>query len=588
MLFTFHILGVPHTITSPDFNACAYTQKILKFSKMMKCRGHKIIHYGHELSTLDCSEHVNVLSNEIFEKIYGNHDWKKKTFIYNTKDEAYQTFYKNAIKEIAKRKKPRDFLLPFWGAGVKPICDAHSDLIVVEPGIGYSGGHFARWKIWESYALYHAYCGLSSVGTCKQDNYSVVIPNYFDSKDFDFCEEKEDYALFVGRVYNGKGVNIASDAAKRAGVKLIVAGQISEGYKIDFPDNVEFIGYADIETRKKLMSKAMCALIPSQYVEPFGGVQIENLLSGTPTITSDWGAFAENNVHGLTGYRCRTMGDYVDAIVECKNKKIDYKACRKFGENFLLENIAPRYEKYFQDVMNVYTGNGWYEKGSNINALTIEYPIKTKNSSNNFLSSKLFKKDETLVIKENLYSRDFHKSIENDEFPQAVRLANYIVSNFSFSAFLDFGCSTGLYLNEIKKLVPTIECIGYEFSENAVKEALCNDVLQYDLTQPLKRPKIENTLGLCLEVLEHIDDLNWVPVLLNITNLSNTIIFSAAVPGQGGTGHINCRHKIDWIRRFHSLGWVVDLDRTRQMIDYMKKGYHMGWFANNAMILVKA
>jgi SAM-dependent methyltransferase len=187
-----------------------------------------------------------------------------------------------------------------------------------------------------------------------------------------------------------------------------------------------------------------------------------------------------------------------------------------------------------------------------------------------------------------MYDRDFHKSIENDEYPQAVRLAEYIASHVPCSTFLDFGCSTGLYLNEIKKRLPQIESVGYEFAEDAVNAALCPDVVQFDLTEPLQRSKKENTLSLCLEVLEHIDDANWLPVLTNITKLSDVIIFSAAIPGQGGTGHINCRWKIDWIRRFHSLGWVVDLDKSRHMIDYMRNGYHMGWFANNAMVLVKS
>jgi glycosyltransferase involved in cell wall biosynthesis len=369
----FHVLGLPHTVTSKEFNACAYTQKVVKFCKMMKARGHTIIHYGHEDSDVICDEHVSVLTNKDFEISYGSHDWKNKFFKFNTGDYAYQTFYKNAIAEIQKRKQKNDFLLPFWGSGVRAICDAHQhDMIVVEPGIGYAGGHWARWKIFESYAIYHAYCGLKNVGQCNQDWYEVVIPNYFDLEDFDYSDEKEDYFLYLGRVYNGKGVNVAIQATERAGVKLVIAGQKEDGYEL--PPHVEYIGYADVETRKRLMSKAKASFLASMYVEPFGGVQIENLLSGTPTITTDWGSFAENNLHGITGYRCRTMADFVNAI---KNiDKIKPSDCRKWGENFSLERVAPMYEKYFQDVLNVYTGEGWYEKvdGLALDALVKEYP----------------------------------------------------------------------------------------------------------------------------------------------------------------------------------------------------------------------
>ena len=368
--FRFHALGIPHTVTSKEFNACAYTQKILKFSKMMTQRGHEVIHYGHEDSDLICTEHVPVLTNDDFNKSYGSHDWRKTFFKFDTNDHAYQTFYRNAIKAIGQRKKKNDFILPFWGSGVRPICDAHPDLITVEPGIGYAGGHWARWKVFESYAIYHAFCGMQAVGNCQQDNYAVVIPNYFDKEDFDFCDQKEDYFLYLGRVYSGKGVDIAIEATQRAGVKLVIAGQKEEGYKL--PDHVTYVGYADVPTRKRLMSRAKASFLPSQYVEPFGGVQIENLLSGTPTITTDWGSFTENNLHGITGFRCRTMGDYVDAI-----KNIDRICpydCHLFGKNFTLERVAPMYEKYFSDVMDVYTGDGWYAEGNNIEAMNRYYP----------------------------------------------------------------------------------------------------------------------------------------------------------------------------------------------------------------------
>jgi glycosyltransferase involved in cell wall biosynthesis len=371
----FHILGLPHTVTSKEFVACAYTQKVLKAGKMLKALGHEVIHYGHEDSDLICDEHVPVLTNDDFNKSYGSHDWRKTFFKFDTGDHAYQTFYRNAIEAIRERKQQHDFILPFWGSGVRPICDAHADLIVVEPGIGYAGGHWANWKVFESYAIYHAYCGLSAVGSCKQGNYDVVIPNYFDLDDFTFKDKKEDYFLYLGRVYSGKGVDIAIQATERAGVKLVIAGQKEEGYKL--PPHVEYVGYADVEKRKKLMANAKASFLPSQYVEPFGGVQIENLLSGTPTITTDWGSFAENNIHGITGFRCRTMGDYVQAIEEID--KISPHDCRDFAGNFTLDNVGIMYDKYFNDVLNVYKGEGWYSKNrpNDIWSLYKDFPSRS-------------------------------------------------------------------------------------------------------------------------------------------------------------------------------------------------------------------
>jgi glycosyltransferase involved in cell wall biosynthesis len=344
---------------------------------MMEGRGHHIMHYGHEDSNPAANENITVITNEVWNRVYGSHDYKTHLFKYDTQDDAYQTFYKNAITEIEKRKQPGAIILPFWGAGVRPICDAHPDLCIIEPGIGYAGGMWSVFKIFESYAIYHAYCGLNNVGTCNQSWYDTVIPNYFDLNDFTYQDKKEDYFLYLGRVYDGKGVNVAVQVTEALGVKLIIAGQNSltqMGYK-ETPSHVTEIGYADVEMRRKLMSGAKAAFVPSMYVEPFGGVQVEMLFSGTPTITTDWGSFTENNIHGITGYRCRTFEQFLWAADNIHN--INPKNCRAFAENFTLEKVGRMYEEYFQSVLNVYTGNGWYERNdarSQLNWLKKNYP----------------------------------------------------------------------------------------------------------------------------------------------------------------------------------------------------------------------
>lgn len=364
--FRFHIMGLPHTVTNKEFSGCAYTQKVLKFGKMMKERGHTIIHYGHEDSDLICDEHVTTLTNEDFEKSYGNHNWKENFFKFDMNDHAYRTFYRNTISEISKRKQPGDFVLPFWGLGHKPVCDAFmNELIIVEPGIGYAEGHFAEYRIFESYAIRSAIGGYKSVGTCMENNYHVVIPNYFDPEDFDYMpDEKEDYFLFMGRCYVGKGIHIAYQAAIEAGVKLKIAGQ---GWKdcgyTEVPGQVEYIGYVNAEQRKPLLAKAKGFYLASQYNEPFGGAAVEAMFSGTPIITSDWGVFNETNLHGVTGYRCRNFDDYVWATKLINEGKISPQACREWAmNNYSLERVGEMYEKYFNMVYDVYNGNGWYHR----------------------------------------------------------------------------------------------------------------------------------------------------------------------------------------------------------------------------------
>lgn len=382
----FHLLGLPHTVTNHEYVACAYTQKAYKFGQMMKGRrGITCIHYGHEDSNLPCDEHVTVTTNDDLKRAYGDYDWRKSFFKYDVKDHAYTTFYKNAAAAINERFQPGDFILPFWGSGVRPVCDAvesnkaNKNVIVVEPGIGYAGGHWAKFKVWESYATMHAFGGMRKVGQCLPDWYETVIPNYFDLNQFTYRDEKQkgDYLLFIGRVFEGKGVHIAIEVAQKLGVKLKIAGQQSPGFKIPQSPLIEVVGYAGVEERKELMSRARGAFVASLYNEPFGGVQIENILSGTPTITTDWGAFAENNINGVTGYRCRTFQDFLTATKNVLDGKISSRACRQWGENFSLERIAPRYLKYFSDIHDLYTGKGWYteyanREGIEVNSMT--YP----------------------------------------------------------------------------------------------------------------------------------------------------------------------------------------------------------------------
>lgn len=325
---------------------------------MMYNRGHVIYHYGHEHSNVVCTEHVTVVTDEIFKKCYG-YDNRKGNFNIRCDTEVYHVFHKNSIEEINKRKKPNDFVLAFWGLGVKPVCDQLSDVIVVEPGIGYPCETFAQYKIYESYSMLNTSIATHSPEKLKcMSFYDVVIPNYFDPNDFKYrCEsEKDDYFVFIGNLIPEKGFHIAVELANKLKFKLKLAGR---GY-VEGLDNeyVEYVGYVDTESRKELLSRAKCAIIPSLYNEPFGGVQIECLLSGTPTITTDVGAFTENNIHGITGYRCTTFGQFTWAIQNIH--KIKSIECRKWGENFLLDNITPMYEEYFQNVLNLYTGDGWY------------------------------------------------------------------------------------------------------------------------------------------------------------------------------------------------------------------------------------
>lgn len=366
MPYRFHMLGIPHTITTPEYSTCAFTQKLLKMGKMLKARGHTVIHYGHEDSVVECDENVVVTTNADLETSYPGHDWRTQGWPqFTLEDHVYRSFHDKTIVQLAERKQPGDFLL-CMGVRHKQIADAHSDMIAVEPGIGYPNGGYARFRVFESYAALHGYRGMSNIEFASDDWwYDAVIPNYFDLDDFEFSARKDDYFLFLGRVGVAKGINVALQIAQALGSRIIVAGAgalTGDECPPDPPlsEFATFLGPVGPAERRKLLANAKALVAPSQFLEPFCGVQIEAMLSGTPVISTDWGAFAEYNIHGVTGYRCRNFEQFLWAAKNIDT--IDPVACRTWAErNFSLERVGELYDEYFASIAAIFDGRGWYE-----------------------------------------------------------------------------------------------------------------------------------------------------------------------------------------------------------------------------------
>jgi glycosyltransferase involved in cell wall biosynthesis len=382
-MFRFHVLSPPHTVANKNYLACAFTQKVVNFCKMMKSRGHYIICYGHNKSIVECDEFVAITNDDVLDATYGDYDWKNIPFKFDVSDYAHTHFHNTAITEISKRKQQNDFLLCFWGHGHKPVADAHSDMIVVEPSIGYASQPypnciFTKYRAFDSHSMKASWYGITAVNETGHTRWTdAVIPPYFDMDDFKYNEEKEDYFLFVGRIGQHKGTDVAIQTARAVGAKLKIAGQgnIAEMGYTDIPEHVEIVGYADVETRKRLMSNAKALFVPSTYNEPFGMVAIEAMLSGTPVISSDNGSFGEINLHGITGYRCSTFEQFTWAAFNIET--INPRNCREWGENFSLDKVGLMYEEFFTNILNSTTDFGWFTSNpsrTNLDWLNRKYP----------------------------------------------------------------------------------------------------------------------------------------------------------------------------------------------------------------------
>lgn len=278
----------------------------------------------------------------------------------------WQLFNSRCLEGLKKRVKPGDFICVITGICAKPIADAFPDNITVEYGIGY-GGTFSKFRVFESYSWMHTIYGSQGNNNPHAIDgrfYDVVIPNYFDPDDFE-CgpSEKDDYYLFIGRLIDRKGYSIASDVCQRLGKKLIVAGQ-GEPLPVDKPN---YVGVVGVKERSRLMKNAKAVFVPTLYIEPFGGVAVEAQMCGTPVITTDWGAFTETVLHGKTGFRCRTLEQFIYATENIMDLEYSAKKIRDYAEkNYSTTRVALMYEEYF-DMLAKLSGKGWYTESKRFN-----------------------------------------------------------------------------------------------------------------------------------------------------------------------------------------------------------------------------
>jgi hypothetical protein len=175
----------------------------------------------------------------------------------------------------------------------------------------------------------------------------------------------------------------------------------------------------------------------------------------------------------------------------------------------------------------------------------------------------------------------YHQKIEQEERAPAHHLVGYLLERFKPRTVADFGCSTGIYLEPWPSRV-TVQ--GFESDPAAVKRRIHSCVTQWDLVK--KKPPAHFDLGICLEVLEHIPAKSAARAIRNVCAATTSwLLFSAAVPGQGGQGYVNCQDKPYWIKLLEAEGWIVDYVETVNLLAHARSGAHMGWFTQNAMML---
>lgn len=171
------------------------------------------------------------------------------------------------------------------------------------------------------------------------------------------CHAKRRFALALGRICPEKGFHIALDAARDAGMPLLLAGAVF-GYPAHqryFREMIlprlarerRFIGPVGLTRKRRLLSAARCLLVPSLAPETSSLVAMEALACGTPVIAFASGALPDIVEHGRTGFIVSDRAEMAAAISDCLGLSAEdcrAAAARRFSASTMTGRYIAIYE----------------------------------------------------------------------------------------------------------------------------------------------------------------------------------------------------------------------------------------------------
>lgn len=168
------------------------------------------------------------------------------------------------------------------------------------------------------------------------------------------------YALALGRICPEKGFHLAQEAAARAGMPLLLAGEVfhypehERYYREEVAPRLgrqsRFLGPVDFARKRRLLSAANCLLVPSLAPETSSLVAMEALACGTPVVGFKSGALPEIIEHGKTGFLVDNAKEMAAAINE--TWRLSAEDCRQAARTrFSLDRMAQEYFDLYRDLI---------------------------------------------------------------------------------------------------------------------------------------------------------------------------------------------------------------------------------------------
>jgi len=189
----------------------------------------------------------------------------------------------------------------------------------------------------------------------------ATIPNGVPVREFVWNEPRGSYALALGRICPEKGFHFALDAARLAGIDLVLAGEVfpyaahREYFETEIVPRLDsrrrFVGPANFPTKRRLLAQARCLVAPSTVAETSSLVAMEALASGTPLIAFPSGALTEIIEEGRTGFLVSNVEEMARAMGRVGAlKPEDCRACaeRRFSSDAMIRRYLSLYERILQ------------------------------------------------------------------------------------------------------------------------------------------------------------------------------------------------------------------------------------------------
>lgn len=185
-----------------------------------------------------------------------------------------------------------------------------------------------------------------------------------------------------------------------------------------------------------------------------------------------------------------------------------------------------------------------------------------------------------------LYNAQYYEKLRRTAGQSADVVVPMVYEWFRPTSVIDVGCGKGSWLKRFRDLGVGRLCgIDGPWLKNEVEGDLEGIELVFqDLNNDLK---IEGDfdVALCLEVAEHLDTNEAERLVRNLTTLAPVVIFSAAIPDQGGRGHVNEKWQSWWKALFDKMGYRT-LDPIRPRI--WQNAQVAYYYAQNILVYVRS